>query len=52
MIVLLDHDGLVVGTFDSEPPATVYIDGTLYDFEAKQGDDHIYRERAEFGDTR
>lgn len=45
MIVLLDHHGNEVLSMEMSPPPTIFNDGVFYDFEATQGDEHIYRER-------
>jgi hypothetical protein len=46
MLILLDHDGLVVGTLPyTEPPDAILVDEDhTYEYEATQGEDHIYRQ--------
>jgi hypothetical protein len=45
-LILLDRDGNVVHEMvEFEPPDTVMADDRLFDYEDRDGDDYIYRER-------
>lgn len=45
MLILLNRDGGVVGTLPyDEPPDTVLVEDTVYEYEATTGEDYIYRE--------
>ena len=46
MLILLDSDGLVVGTlpYDEPPDTVMFEDERQFDYEDSQGDDFIYRE--------
>lgn len=45
MLILLDSDGLVVGTLPyDEAPDTVLVEGVVFEYEATTGDDDVYRQ--------
>jgi hypothetical protein len=46
MLILLDRDGLVLGTLDyTEAPDTILVDELgMFEYEDTHGEDHVYRQ--------
>lgn len=46
MLILLDRDGLVVGTlpYEEPPDAVMLEDDRLFEYEDQAGDDYIFRQ--------
>jgi hypothetical protein len=45
VLILLDKDGVVIDTLDYDPvDAVVTADDRVFEYEDRDGDDHIYRE--------
>jgi hypothetical protein len=46
MLILLDRDGLVIGTlpYEEPPDAVLVTELGTFEYEATTGEDHIYRQ--------
>lgn len=46
MLILLDRDGLVIGTlpYDEPPDAILLVDDGTFEYEGPSGEDHVYRQ--------
>lgn len=46
MLILLDHDGLVVGTlpYDEPPDTVMLVDDGTFEYEGRSGNDYVYRQ--------